>query len=277
MKEYYEYEYIDEYNTPTGLSVLSGEIEFIKGHIIATRDNYYYHSLTEKLISIIPITTGISTVEYDFARHINEDVFIVFKSWHCRSFFKESYNEFSDDCFGIISSNGTVLCPLEYSMLTIPVDGYLFAVKYNEKTGLEDLFFVDIKGRITSPLFISSKDSFLYEFEQGLYKIVIQLSDIGLKSISVPDPHILGNVFAQLINEKSAVVPVDENTQPYYIWRGNMFDDGKRNTEYDSRYCWDENDEWYYENMKDSWDSITGGAYGDMPEGWDGDMEFMGH
>ena len=29
-----------------------------------------------------------------------------------------------------------------------------------------------------------------------------------------------------------------------------MFDDGERNTEYDSRYCRDENDEWYNTSIR---------------------------
>ena len=30
-------------------------------------------------------------------------------------------------------------------------------------------------------------------------------------------------------------------------------------------------------SMEDTWNAVTDGAYGDMPDGWDGDLEFMGH
>lgn len=52
--------------------------------------------------------------------------------------------------------------------------------------------------------------------------------------------------------------------------------------------CWDINDEedfeeelYYYDDneytLEDTWDAMTDGMYGDMPEGWDGDLEFLGY
>ncbi len=31
-----------------------------------------------------------------------------------------------------------------------------------------------------------------------------------------------------------------------------------------------------YDFMKDSWDAMTDGMYGDMPDGFDGDFDFLG-
>ena len=33
----------------------------------------------------------------------------------------------------------------------------------------------------------------------------------------------------------------------------------------------------YREMMEDSWDAMTDGQYGDMPEGFDGDFDFLGY
>lgn len=47
---------------------------------------------------------------------------------------------------------------------------------------------------------------------------------------------------------------------------------------------WNEEDDYYYyqerrqerERMEDMWDAVTDGMEGDMPEGWDGDLDFIG-
>lgn len=36
-------------------------------------------------------------------------------------------------------------------------------------------------------------------------------------------------------------------------------------------YCDDDSD-----YMRDSWDAMTDGMYGDMPDGFDGDFDFLG-
>lgn len=33
----------------------------------------------------------------------------------------------------------------------------------------------------------------------------------------------------------------------------------------------------YEYTLEDTWDAMTDGMYGDMPEGWDGDLEFLGY
>ncbi len=42
-----------------------------------------------------------------------------------------------------------------------------------------------------------------------------------------------------------------------------------------------EEDRYYYNDneytLEDTWDAMTDGMYGDMPEGWDGDLEFLGY
>lgn len=50
---------------------------------------------------------------------------------------------------------------------------------------------------------------------------------------------------------------------------------------YEEELCSDYNcNEDYYDyeyTLEDTWDAMTDGMYGDMPEGWDGDLEFLGY
>lgn len=58
-------------------------------------------------------------------------------------------------------------------------------------------------------------------------------------------------------------------------------------TSNDDAECYDEDfgsgynsNEDYYDceyTLEDTWDAMTDGMYGDMPEGWDGDLEFLGY
>lgn len=45
---------------------------------------------------------------------------------------------------------------------------------------------------------------------------------------------------------------------------------------YSDEYLADYNSE-YNESMRERWDAMTDGMYGDMPEGFDGDFDFLGY
>ena len=40
---------------------------------------------------------------------------------------------------------------------------------------------------------------------------------------------------------------------------------------------WEDYNSDYYETMRECWDAMTDGQYGDMPEGFDGDFDFLGY
>ena len=48
--------------------------------------------------------------------------------------------------------------------------------------------------------------------------------------------------------------------------------DNSRNSE-ERQYHYDN----YEYTLEDTWDAMTDGMYGDMPEGWDGDLVFLGY
>ena len=50
------------------------------------------------------------------------------------------------------------------------------------------------------------------------------------------------------------------------------WDDAEDDYAYDSYDRYDDDNDW----MRDTWDAMTDGQYGDMPEGFDGDFDFLG-
>ena len=54
-------------------------------------------------------------------------------------------------------------------------------------------------------------------------------------------------------------------------------DDEDNNDDYLDRYDsgYDDYDDTDY--MRDTWDAMTDGQYGDMPDGFDGDFDFLGY
>lgn len=265
MCTHFDHRYEYEYDFPIDLPIKGG-VEFIEGHIIAKR---YDEEEERRKCSIIPLATGIKVGEYDAIQHISDDLFFV-KLDSSETFF----DDIAAHHFGIISSKGTALCPIEYAIITIPVDGYVFAMKSDEETHMTDVFLYDLNNRVPSPIIASSNKEIydiVSELEQGFYKIGIQKDYIGLKSISVPDPHVFDDDFIKLISDKP-FANSDIETQERYWIDINAFIPND-NQSYNSFRGWDN----YSGDMEDTWDAITGGAYDDMPDGWDGDMEFMGH
>jgi hypothetical protein len=156
-----DYESRWKWNFPIDLPI-KGTIENIKNYIVVTGKH--------KIKTIIPLSTGVKTREYQFIKLIHDDIFIVrllprdiigiderkvrpedIRKYSILSISTgkqtESYDFIHflyDDVFmvglsrflGVISSKGDVLCPTEFNILTFPVDGYLFAIKYIEPTHL---------------------------------------------------------------------------------------------------------------------------------------------
>ena len=64
-----------------------------------------------------------------------------------------------------------------------------------------------------------------------------------------------------------------ESLNPDYISDDDSdWDDSDDEYAYDSYDRYDDDNDW----MRDTWDAMTDGQYGDMPEGFDGDFAFLG-
>ena len=229
---------------------------------------------------------------------------------------------------GVISSIGEVLCPTEFDILTFPVDGYVFAIKYIDppsylyppKENFDNLYFwqlvclgaidkakkegnykpqydillYDLEGRLSSPLTAAYHTTIDIneEIKKGMFLMTVDTNNNGLKSISVPNPSIFDKEFVQLINGEPSKSKYDNKQPRYWIDGRNALSGLEYKRKVNGKWMYYDNngDELYEEpeetwsgyagseySMEDTWNAVTDGAYGDMPDGWDGDLEFMGH
>ncbi len=83
----------------------------------------------------------------------------------------------------------------------------------------------------------------------------------------VPFLNSFDDSFQSLISQEETQF-VCEKWKDNYIFSADWrFDSEDNGDSYD-------NDD--YDYMKDSWDAMTDGMYGDMPDGFDGDYDFLG-
>lgn len=197
-----------------------------------------------------------------------------------RFFFKKIINE--EGCVGMAeikqSKEGETYCKhvLEtekngFKLLTYPVNDFVFGV-FEISTNNYTIRLYDLKEPDQEPMTAISSIGFgdMIEYvREGLFKISIKKGTIGLKQIVVQRPDIFDTAFRQLISEKESGIPIDNNKDNYWF------------TVYDLEVDYEgEEYERDYERrdyLQDTWDAMTDGQYGDMPDGFDGDYSFMGY
>ena len=101
-----------------------------------------------------------------------------------------------------------------------------------------------------------------------MFKITILPKKTGLKAIGVFRPSIFDEGFAKQIDE-------NQNGEFYskhkiHYWFSNDYALQEPDRDYDGG----RDDGWDYE--RETWDAMTDGMYGDMPDGFDGDYSFLG-
>ena len=100
----------------------------------------------------------------------------------------------------------------------------------------------------------------------GRFKIQVD-SPCELHDIKVPLLKVFDQSFQSLLNKEETSYFCNKWKDNYYFandWRFGPSEDC-------GGYCDDDSD-----YMRDSWDAMTDGMYGDMPDGFDGDFDFLG-
>ena len=112
---------------------------------------------------------------------------------------------------------------------------------------------------------------FIQEYQDELEKI-LDAQEYDIESIVCDLYHmIFDKEFGSLVSEVETVFPKSSSIPPY--WYTEDFRLSKLNNQYDDNYQ-DYRDTPDY--MRDTWDAMTDGMYGDMPDGFDGDFDFLG-
>lgn len=157
-----------------------------------------------------------------------------------------------------------------YLVITQPVDGYFFGVnELDEKYSQVD--FIKIGGnniKVNRVISQIETTDILRKIQFGFLKLSVSNQD-GNECFKVFRPEIFDEEFR---NETVEDKELFQSRNKVAYWISDDYRLGDDNEcSYDSNDCDD------YDYMRDSWDAMTDGMYGDMPEGFDGDYDFLGH
>lgn len=159
-------------------------------------------------------------------------------------------------------------------ILTYPVDGFVFGVSNIDDSNCKVVLY-NIHEKDFDPIpAISSVNerTLLRMIRKGLLHISTTDTKNELQRISVLKRDVFDEVFRSLINNTELVSPKSLSVSPYWYTEDYRLSDS--DSQYDDNYK-DYEDEPDY--RRDTWDAMTDGMYGDMPDGFDGDYSFLGY
>lgn len=208
-------------------------------------------------VAAIDLSSGLTTPFYENIKPIGAGMFFISK----------------EHKVGISSFSGNIL-PTEYLLFTLPENGYFFAIKeIDENKSTVELFKID---DLSHPIIaIKNADTHKLINDVGYSRLKISINKgHNLSNLQVSAHDLYDDEFIKLIDaEESEGLPIrgflPEQWQEYYYFSTD-YRIGKEDT---SDYCPDYDNHDY---MRDSWDAMTDGMYGDMPDGFDGDFDFLG-
>lgn len=158
-------------------------------------------------------------------------------------------------------------------ILTTPIEGYVFGI-YEYDNNLCGVRLYDINDAEKKPLTAieSIEESKLIDYiSRGFLLISIDNSASGLSRMIMPQRSIFDKSFVDIISPKESELFYKPFEKEYWFT-----DDCHLYDNTDNEDCLDGDFGDSYDFMKDSWDAMTDGMYGDMPDGFDGDFDFLG-
>ena len=174
-----------------------------------------------------------------------------------------------EDKVGIRDYRKIIIKP-EYLFITHPVNGFYFAAKEidNRFSNLA-LRSLDDENLLLNAIEKIETSKLINSVAIGKLKIESCFEGTGLESILFPKLSIFDKSFVEQVSDKESecVSPKLKNI----YWFANDY----RMKEKDNSDDYGDSDDYNY--ARDSWDAMTDGMYGDMPDGFDGDYSFMGH
>lgn len=249
---------VNYWNMP--LEVFSINEPYIdKGVMICGNDSEQY---------AVRISDGLQSSKYKRIEMIDEKTF----------FFTEIIN--NKELVGIASlskntSDIRIINPINENtcILTYPVDGFVFGISEIDDSNCKvSLYNINEKGFTPIPAISSVNEWTLLDMiKKGLLHITLSDAEMNLKKILVIKKDVFDKEFGSLVSEVETVFPKSSSIPPY--WYTEDFRLSKLNNQYDDNYQ-DYRDTPDY--MRDTWDAMTDGMYGDMPDGFDGDFDFLG-
>ena len=205
----------------------------------------------ESKIAALDYKTGACTPFYDSISQLNDTLFFIAE----------------DRKVGIRTLTEVVL-PLDYYLFTLPVNGYFFAAKnYGNDHSTVELFHIN---NLENPICISinkiETSALINDIGFGRLKMIFD-GGKELHHMKISRKELFSKDFLDLIHP-------EESQYFSKKWEDHYF----FSTEYGIGHDYREDINSYddHDYLRDSWDAMTDGMYGDMPDGFDGDFGFLG-
>ena len=158
--------------------------------------------------------------------------------------------------------------------ITKPVSGYIFVPK--EKTeGIYDVFLhcIDnLKEPIATAITDIPEDDLIHLVDGHWLKMTYNENNSGLKSLLIPRSRFFKKDFMEFVSTKEGTdyKPFSHDNDKGYFF-SNDYHFLPDEPDYDNGDYGD------HDYARDTWDAMTDGMYGDMPDGFEGDYSFLGY
>jgi hypothetical protein len=250
-------------------------------------------------VTKMDIDGGTFAIKYGFIDFLGKEVIPLAKYDNVDHFCEGIVKVESNDLYGLVNKNGVEVVPCIYDTILYFKDGLakvklsnkwgcigesfkeIIPCKYNNIDGFKDGYArVELDGKYgyihkDGNEIIPCKYDEIGKFKNGLAHTIIE-SHTDLK------PHrkygyinTLGAEVIPCIYDSVSLV----NEIVYAKLDGETFYFHKSGESISSKYIEQERDkeEYEYDFRQDTWWALTDGQYGDMPENWDGDTDFLGY
>lgn len=209
---------------------------------------------------VIQFKERISSRFYNTVKVIDKNTFFTF--------------ERKDNLSGVGISSFTqdmISCENGYSLLTKPVlDSVFAAQKIDDKNYSVLLLNTQNADSIITAINKVDYWELIELIGKGKLQLLTDKNSSDNKRIFVRDKSIFNESFISPLNIEERNEPFDEKIQYWFSEDIHVSFEGDDDDYYD-----DEGDDGY-DYKRDTWDAMTDGMYGDMPDGFDGDYDFLG-
>ena len=165
-----------------------------------------------------------------------------------------------------------ISCDKCYSLLTEPVMNSVFAIQQNDD-GNYSVLFINTKNAEQIITAINKVDywELIELLRKGKLQLLINNDSSDNGSIYVRDKSVFNVGFVSTMNVGERNVKFDETVQYWFSVDIVVREDNDDVDYYDNGG----GDDWDYK--RETWDAMTDGMYGDMPDGFEGDYDFLGY
>lgn len=238
---------------------------------------YFSHNLMicrdDDSVWSVRVTDGKASSKHDNIQVIDDDIF-----FFCDTYYFD--NGEANKGIGIAklfddNQESILLTPINEDtcisicILTYPVSGYVFSVSEIDKSN----YMVKLHNITTpnNPIIaiesINHRD-LVDRIMEGCFLITVDEESEGYSSIMLPKIDIFNETFRSLVSKKEIVNKSLQPNHNYWFTNGLYLCEQSEcdSDDYNSNYDY----------MSDTWDAMTDGMYGDMPNGFNGDFDFLG-